>query len=271
MTAPLLAGILAMVAGVASSARLVRRHPRTLVRTNHAGREVPALLGISVVGSALGAAALATFVDLRALYPALFLAGLALAVGMAGLADDAFASGPRGLGGHIRSLLRGRVTTGIVKLVVVVVAAAAFAMVAGGGVVRVAASVVLIAAATNVWNALDVRPGRALKATLILVAVLMVPGWRGSVGVVLAACLGAAVAGLPFDLGERAMLGDAGSNPLGFMAGMGLASVLPTPGVVAAALVLLALQAAAETVTLSRIIDAAPPLRWADRLGRKIE
>jgi len=37
---------------------------------------------------------------------------------------------------------------------------------------------------------------------------------------------------------------------------------------VAAALALV-LQVAAETVTLSRLIDAAPPLAWLDRLGRR--
>ena len=65
------------------------------------------------------------------------------------------------------------------------------------------------------------------------------------------------------------MLGDAGSNPLGLLAGLGLAVSLPTPWLVAAAVAAVLLQVAAETVTISRVVDAVPPLRWFDRLGRR--
>jgi hypothetical protein len=65
------------------------------------------------------------------------------------------------------------------------------------------------------------------------------------------------------------MLGDTGSNPLGLVSGLGLAVILPTWGVLLAAGVAVALQVAAETVTISRLIEAVPPLRWFDRLGRR--
>jgi hypothetical protein len=55
------------------------------------------------------------------------------------------------------------------------------------------------------------------------------------------------------------------------LVGLGLAVVLPTPGLLAAATVALLLQVAAETVTISRLIEAVPPLRWFDRLGRRPE
>jgi hypothetical protein len=64
------------------------------------------------------------------------------------------------------------------------------------------------------------------------------------------------------------MLGDGGSNLLGFTAGLGLYLVLPPPGVWVAAGVAVALNVLAETVTLSRLIDAVAPLRWFDRVGR---
>jgi hypothetical protein len=64
------------------------------------------------------------------------------------------------------------------------------------------------------------------------------------------------------------MLGDAGSNPLGFAAGLGLYLTLGEAWVAAAAGTAVALNVLAETVTLSRIVERAPPLRWLDRLGR---
>ncbi|HEX2029952.1 MAG TPA: hypothetical protein VHL78_00925, partial [Actinomycetota bacterium] len=191
-----------------------------------------------------------------------------LALWVAGHLDDVLGGRARGLGGHLRSALRGRPTTGILKLVAGVAAGVGLALALGGGAVRVAAAAILVAVATNLWNALDVVPGRALKWGIVALVPLVAASWRGDYGIVGAATLGVAAAGLPFDLRERAMLGDAGSNPLGFVVGAGLALSLPTAGVVAAAAAALALQAAAETVTISRLVEAAPPLRWFDRLGR---
>ena len=94
----------------------------------------------------------------------------------------------------------------------------------------------VMALSVNVTNALDVRPGRALKWALLLM-VPVIPGAWGQGGWRLSwpRCIGAAVVALPFDLRERAMLGDAGSNPLGLAAGAGLAAVLPDPGLAIAA------------------------------------
>ena len=64
------------------------------------------------------------------------------------------------------------------------------------------------------------------------------------------------------------MLGDGGANLLGFTIGLGLYLVLPDWGVVVGAAAAVAINAVAETVTLSRVIDAVPPLRWFDGLGR---
>ena len=84
-----------------------------------------------------------------------------------------------------------------------------------------------------------------------------------------AAGLGGALALLPLDLGELAMLGDAGSNLLGYLVGVGLMASLPAWGLGVALAAVLLVHLAAETVTLSRIIRAAPPLRGLDDIGRR--
>ena len=81
--------------------------------------------------------------------------------------------------------------------------------------------------------------------------------------------VGAGVGVLPFELAERGMLGDAGSNPLGLVTGVILAAILPGWALVVATAVVLVLQVLAETVTISRTIDRVPPLRWYDRIGRR--
>ena len=79
---------------------------------------------------------------------------------------------------------------------------------------------------------------------------------------------GAALAGLPFDLREEGMLGDAGANALGAVVGT-LLLAGPMWLLWAAAALLVALQLASERVSFSRVIEANRVLRAADRLGRR--
>lgn len=238
-----------------------------LTAENHRGIPVPRVLWIVLDALAGGwTLACALFLDGgAAAWGAL--AGLLL-VSAAGLVDDLTPIGPRGLRGHLRSLLAGHMTTGILKVLVTLGAAVVVVALQPTRAGWVAVSgVVLIVASTNVWNGLDVRPGRALKAFLPVGLVFLLLGDRPDAPSVVGMLVAAALV-LPLDLRERAMLGDAGSNPLGFAAGLGLYAVLPDAGVGVAAVCAVALNVLADTVSLSRIIDGAPPLRWLDRLGR---
>jgi UDP-GlcNAc:undecaprenyl-phosphate GlcNAc-1-phosphate transferase len=268
---PAVALVVGSVAAGALALVSVSATPARLVRANHAGRRVPEVLGPALVGAVLlgalvgrvgagGPPASAEMATLAA----------AVAVAAAGLLDDLFGGDQaRGFRGHLGGLLHGRPTTGLLKLLVGVGAGVLVAVAIGGAALRVAAAAVLVAAAANLWNALDVRPGRSLKWGIVVLIPVLAVAWESGFGLVAGAALGAAVGVLPFDLRERAMLGDAGSNPLGVLAGAGLALVLPTPAVVVAAAAAVLIQVAAETVTLSRVIEAVPPLRWFDGLGRR--
>lgn len=271
---PGLALVLGSISGAALAGASVAFGPRRLLRTNHAGRRVPAVLGVALVGATvIGESAAAAAGGEEVGLGSLTVAILAAAVGLAavGLVDDMAGGRERGFREHLGSALRLRPTTGILKLAAGVAAALMVGVLAGGGLIRVVAAVVLVAASTNVWNALDVVPGRSLKWGIAVLLLTLPRAWLSGGGEVPAAALGAAVAVLPFDLLERGMLGDAGSNPLGFLVGTALALALPTPAVVVAAVLAVAFQVAAETVTISRLIEATPPLRWFDRLGRRPE
>ena len=80
--------------------------------------------------------------------------------------------------------------------------------------------------------------------------------------------LAAALALLPEDLGERAMLGDAGANALGAMLGAA-ATVLPRPARVALLAGIAGLTAASEKVSFTKVIERTPALHWLDMLGRR--
>jgi hypothetical protein len=270
---------LAFAAGAAVAAALatpmVAAAPRRLARTRHAGKPVPAVLGLAMMLAITLAVAVIGLVQSGALRldlaASVTIPALAAAlVAAVGALDDLLGTEEhRGFRGHLGGLLRGRVTTGVLKLAVGVAAGVLLAIAMGGSPVRVVAAAVLIAGSVNLWNALDVVPGRALKWVGVVLLPVLVATAGEPYGVVAAAVLGGVAGVLPFDLAERGMLGDAGSNPLGLLVGLGLALALPTWGVAVAAVAVLALQVAAETVTISRAIEAVPPLRWFDRLGRR--
>jgi UDP-GlcNAc:undecaprenyl-phosphate/decaprenyl-phosphate GlcNAc-1-phosphate transferase len=252
------------------------RNGRGIRVPNYRGRPVPVVLGVSL-GVALAAPGLAVLVVFavgghgglaHAGRLLLLLAGGAT-VFMAGIYDDLRPGQARGLTGHLRQLARGKLTAGGVKLLAGVAGAALASMAVGVAGWALLLGVPAAAGATNAVNLQDVAPGRALKAFLAAVVVLTVASWRSDGAVVEAAGLGGALALLPLDLGERAMLGDAGANLLGYLVGVGLLASLPAWGLGVALAVVLMLHVAAETVTLSRIIRATPPLRWLDDVGRE--
>jgi UDP-GlcNAc:undecaprenyl-phosphate/decaprenyl-phosphate GlcNAc-1-phosphate transferase len=183
----------------------------------------------------------------------------------AGVVDDGFGGSVRGLRGHGRALLDGRFTTGGIKVLAAVLAAAIIvAWTPREHLWGNLLALVAIAGCTNVWNGLDVAPGRATKGFLVVALVLLFVDLRAF----LLVCSGAAVAVLWPDLRERGMLGDSGANLLGLLAGAEIVRRLPEPWLIAAALVVVGLNVLAETVTFTRTIEAIPPLRWFDRLGR---
>lgn len=195
---------------------------------------------------------------------------VAVGLGLGGLFDDLAGSGDaRGFRGHLGSLVRGRLTTGGMKVLVGgAVGLVAVAPVAGRSLARLLADAALVALAANVGNLLDRAPGRAIKAGLGLFTLLAVATAGAAALTGVAVVAGAALALLLDDLHERVMLGDTGANVLGGVVGAGvvLACAPATRNVVLVAVVLVNL--AAEMLSFSKVIDAVAPLRAIDRAGR---
>ena len=169
-------------------------------------------------------------------------------VAAVGLVDDIWSGPERGWRGHLGA---GR-TTGVLKLVAIPVV--------GLAATRSVRGALTVALAANAVNLLDTKPGRALKAFLLADLALG--------GIVDAGYLATAVCLLPYDLRERAMLGDGGSNALGAVLGLGLVRKLRGRTLLPAIGVLGALNALGELRSLGDLIEQTPPLARLDRLGR---
>jgi len=71
-----------------------------------------------------------------------------------------------------------------------------------------------------------------------------------------------------YDLGEQGMMGDAGANPMGAVAGLLIVAGLPAWGTVVYFVLMLALNLASERVSFSRIIESSALLSRVDAFGR---
>ena len=258
-----------LMKGVFDAPALARRNVRGLdVPT--AGGIVPALglLAVGVVAAQLfnafdwrwaGGLASSSTIVLLLVLPFAFL----------GLIDDLLATGDeRGFRGHVGALLRGRLTTGGVKLV-------------GGGLVAMflvfdvddlfgsSIDVLVIALAANTANLLDRAPGRATKTAMVVLAVVLGVNGLSDQLTSLTLVVGATFGLLVVELDERVMLGDTGVNPLGAAFGFAVvvsAGLWVTIGVL---VVLVVLNVASERVSFSTVIARNPLLRWYDELGRE--
>jgi hypothetical protein len=284
-----LTSVAAAGAARAAYAVLTRRPPggeKTWTRVNHRGEPVTLLEGPAVAAGAVLAQFLCSERARSSARNAWALvaagqrddpdsgAGLALALAGAGafgfgVYDDLAGSGKRrGLRGHLGALANGEVTTGAVKLGGLAATGLASALLLGGEPADVAVNAGLVAGGANLLNLFDLRPGRAIKAATLSAALITAGGGeRGARAV--AAPLGAALALLHDDLGERAMLGDAGANALGAMLGGAAAVSLPRPARIALLAGIVALTGASEKVSFTKVIERTPPLRWLDLLGRR--
>ncbi|MDQ4106952.1 MAG: hypothetical protein M3157_07255, partial [Actinomycetota bacterium] len=191
-----------------------------------------------------------------------------LVAGLVGFADDLWGgAGARGFRGHLGALGRGRVTTGLVKIVVLGVGALAVGVAVWGPGLAALMAGGLLAGSVNLANLLDVRPGRALKFMGICALFLLFVAPYGAVLAVIGV-LGGAAALFYFDLRGRIMLGDAGAAIFGAVPGYLI--VVEGPGVVwwVAAVVILGLTVLAEVSSISRLIQRVGALRWFDDWGR---
>ncbi len=258
--------ILSVILAMISSYTLVPLLMPTVGRTriqNYAGRQLPTGLGLAFIFASIVVWLL--FPELVAgerNLPIVVLLGFSLL----GLIDDlAGDSRQRGFQGHLNAVLNGQLTTGALKAV----GGAVFAFLVSRAVTEsffpAAVQALLMVLMANLINLFDLRPGRAGKlfVGISLITAIVIPGagW-------LLVLTGAVIGYLPWDLREKAIMGDTGANPLGGVLGFALASSAPVWVQLVVLVMIATLNLAAERVSFSRVIARNRVLHWLDKLGR---
>ncbi|SMY03963.1 MULTISPECIES: hypothetical protein [unclassified Brevibacterium] len=278
------AGLLGYTATKAILSSSLRTHDK-VVRTNHAGNDVSLVEGPAVTAGLVAGSLLIEAPRQRA--ATLLVTSVA---GGLGAVDDFLESGDsKGLRGHLSALAHGQLTTGGIKVIGIPAASIAAATILRtgrsrhgwlssnrasadqtwfGSTLDVVVTGGVIAGTANLFNLLDLRPGRALKAGLLTLAFM--PHKHGLTWAPGAAIAGSSAAAWPDDLDGSVMLGDTGANALGAVLGTILVeNSTPTQrALVLSGLVGLTLLS--EKVSFTSIIESTPGLREIDAFGREV-
>jgi UDP-GlcNAc:undecaprenyl-phosphate GlcNAc-1-phosphate transferase len=249
-----------------------------LVRENYRGRTLAFPLGAILATTSLVALAPLAFLndrgDLDLLDPDLRRwITYVLGVAFLGFLDDSLGQGtqaetPRGWRGHARAIREGRLSTGAIKAIGALALAAYVVSGRGLEAFEYLADVALLILATNLFNLLDLRPGRAEKALVLLGLGLSLGAWSEEPLELMGIFVGPVLVGAWFTLRERAMLGDTGSNLVGAIGGVWLLTSLDQTGRLIALGIVVLLTIYGELRSISKAIESIPPLRSLDSLGR---
>jgi UDP-GlcNAc:undecaprenyl-phosphate/decaprenyl-phosphate GlcNAc-1-phosphate transferase len=243
------------------------------VRANYRERNLAFPFGVLSVAGALVALiplALIERLELAEVFhpEMLGVATYVLGVAFLGLVDDTIGGEPRGWRGHGRAVLHMQLSSGALKAIGSLGLALYATSYAGLSTGRWLLASAVLVLATNVFNLLDLRPGRATKVFVLLGAVLTIstasvrPLW--SLGLFLGPAL---IAGL-YDLRERAMLGDTGANLLGALAGLWIVLTLSELWQIVALAMLVLITVYGELRSITKLVERVPLLRQLDSWGR---
>jgi UDP-N-acetylmuramyl pentapeptide phosphotransferase/UDP-N-acetylglucosamine-1-phosphate transferase len=243
------------------------------VRPNYRDRSVAFPFGVLSVAGALVALiplALVQRLEIAEVFhpETLAVAVYVLGVAFLGLVDDTLGGEPRGWRGHGRAVLQMQLSTGALKAagsLGLALYATTYVGLSTGGWLLASAVLVL---ATNVFNLLDLRPGRSTKVFVLLGVGLTLGAASVRALWTLGLFVGPALIAGVYDLRERAMLGDTGANLLGALAGLWLVFSLSETGQIVALAALVVITVYGELRSITKLVERMPLLRELDSWGR---
>lgn len=201
------------------------------------------------------------------LYLFIYIFGM-IAMFFAGVLDDTIGNRDvSGLKGHFKSLLKGDLTTGGFKALFGGFVGVIISIAISKNVIDIVINTLIIALSTNLMNLLDLRPGRAIKAYLLIVTTLFLT-LVGYVKALPLLIVPNVLAYFSHDLKARAMMGDTGSNVLGISIGILVVLGYSLKVRLLWLVFLILIHLITEKYSLTKIIEKNKFLNYIDKLGR---
>ena len=186
----------------------------------------------------------------------------------AGALDDLIGNrNVSGLKGHFKSLLKGELTTGGFKALFGGFVGLVVSVCISRNIVDIIVNTLVIALSTNLMNLFDLRPGRAIKAYLVIMIPIYIT-LTGYIKVLPLLILPNVLAYFNTDLKARGMMGDTGSNVLGISIGVLMAFGYDIKVRLAWLVFLILMHLITEKFSLTKIIEKNRVLKFIDNLGR---
>ena len=238
------------------------------VRKNYLDVDIPVSAGISFPFTLI---IVFILMDLSGWYEAsyhLFVLAL-VTMSFLGFIDDMLGKRDAlGFKGHFKALFKGRLTTGGLKALGGGILAFYIAFSLGGSWPDIILNTLIIALAANLMNLFDLRPGRAVKAYILFLLLIVLLAWGQVEWMLIAPLTGAVLFYSQEDLKARMMMGDAGSNVLGVALGYFCAVSFSWALKIGLLVFLIAIHIFTEKYSMTAVIEKNKLLKRLDDLGR---
>ncbi len=186
----------------------------------------------------------------------------------AGALDDLIGNrNVSGLKGHFKSLFKGELTTGGFKALFGGFVGLVVSVSLSNNIIEIIVNTLVIALSTNLMNLFDLRPGRAIKAYLVIIIPIFFT-LTGYIQILPLLIVPNVLAYFNTDLKARAMMGDTGSNVLGMSIGVLMAFGYGLEIRIAWLVFLILIHLLTEKFSLTKIIEKNRVLKFIDNLGR---
>ncbi len=237
---------------------------------NYRGKEIPAIGGIVFIPVLIFAVILLLFLESQNPYSYIRYLALVISMGFAGVVDDLVGDRKtKGLIKHIKSTIKGNMTTGFLKAFIGFVMSCIISISTTSTYTEFLANVFIISLFANTINLFDLRPGRAVKIFLAVSFVLLISALGSLAEAMPLIILNLAVLlYIRYDLKEICMLGDTGANILGISAGYYSTLFLGINSKLILLFLLILLNVMSERFSITEIINSSRLLSYLDSLGR---
>ncbi len=241
-----------------------------MIRENYRGDMIPVGLGLVFIPTLVINSIILIYSNIVPekiimIYMLLF---ASIAMSFVGIIDDSLGNrGVTGLIGHFKALFKGSLTTGAFKALLGGFVGLTLAVTLSKSIPNIIVATLVVALSTNMMNLFDLRPGRAIKAYVILAIIIFLASAKFNREVMML-IVPAVLAYFYFDLRALTMMGDAGSNVLGVSIGVFIVSSFDLPVQLVSLVLLVAIHVLTEKFSLTKIIENNKFLNYVDKLGR---
>lgn len=189
-------------------------------------------------------------------------------IGFLGLIDDLIGDkNIKGIRGHLKSAINNDLTTGGLKAIFGLFIAIIISCIFFRGV-NIIINALIIGLFTNLINLFDLRPGRAAKVFIFISLIFVITSPFKIVNYILVSLLGILLPYMHIDIKGKAMMGDVGSNVLGFSLGIYASYSFNIICRMSILILLVIFHVIAERYSLTKIIKKSKLLNILDNIGR---